>query len=185
MAGTCDKWRHRTPPKSKLISNSRNLSLSTSFTEDCDQIACTTMYRSASKRLLLLPSRVRNGRPQISRVRMLTIPNSPRFSSTSASSSQAFSDQSPNIPHQSRAQNPNPSDSASSASSQSSGFAKESGPRHESQTSKGSRPQYQEEQAHVLSASLHHVVCTFTLCLISRFNLRIHTKTPISSTFFV
>ncbi|GFY98536.1 hypothetical protein Acr_12g0010770 [Actinidia rufa] len=113
------------------------------------------MYRSAAKRLLLLPSKVRNGRPQISRVRMLTIPNSPRFLSTSASSSQAFSDQIPNFPRQSREQNPNPSDSASSASSQSSGFAQESGPRHE--TSKGSQPLYQEEQAHVLSASLRHV----------------------------
>ncbi|XP_057467275.1 uncharacterized protein LOC130756720 [Actinidia eriantha] len=118
------------------------------------------MYRSAAKRLLLLQSRVCNGHPQISGVRTLTIPNLPRFSSTSASSSQPFSDQSPNFPHQSHSQNPNFSDSASSASSsQSSGFESEDAPRHESQTSKGSPPraQYQEEQARVLSVSLRHV----------------------------
>jgi len=116
------------------------------------------MYRSAAKRLLLLP------RPQISHLRTLLIPNSPpRFSSTSASSSssQPFSDQIPNPP---RSQSPHDSTStSSSSSSQSAGFPEEdANPRYEKQQSSRDsrgppRAEYQEEQARVLSASLRHV----------------------------
>ncbi|KAL6974627.1 hypothetical protein U1Q18_028811 [Sarracenia purpurea var. burkii] len=124
------------------------------------------MYRSAANRLLLLPSLVRCGRPQISPIGTLIVPNSPRFSSTSASSSQDFSDHGPSYPHktppqpQAHSQTPKVSESASSSSSQSSVFSEEDGSRSESQTSRDSPPraEYQDEQVRVLSASLRHVI---------------------------
>ncbi|KAG5546998.1 hypothetical protein RHGRI_012881 [Rhododendron griersonianum] len=112
------------------------------------------MYRSAARRLLLLP------RPQISHLRTLLAPNPPScFSSTSASSSSS-SHQSLNFP---RSQPPNDSTSSSSFSSKSSGFPEEDAtPGYEKQetsrdSSRPPRAEYQDEQARVLGASLPYV----------------------------
>ncbi|KAF7142474.1 hypothetical protein RHSIM_Rhsim05G0005000 [Rhododendron simsii] len=118
------------------------------------------MYRSAARRLLLLP------RPQISHLRTLLTPNPPsRFSSTSASSSsQPSSHQTLNFP---RSQPPNDSTSSSSSSSSSSSkssrFPEEDAtPRYEKQetsrdSSRPPRAEYQDEQARVLGAALPYV----------------------------
>uniref|UniRef100_A0A5B6ZZS3 Ubiquinone biosynthesis protein n=1 Tax=Davidia involucrata TaxID=16924 RepID=A0A5B6ZZS3_DAVIN len=113
------------------------------------------MYRSVAKRLLLVPSLVRNTSPQTYHIRTI-VTNSYRFSTSAAS--QTFSNQSPNH-HQQHTQTQsetlNHSDAASSSTSE------EEEPRqYESQTERGTRPraEYQDEQARVLNASLRHVI---------------------------
>lgn len=124
------------------------------------------MYRSAAKRLLHFTSLHQTSRSQI---RTLTV-NLPRFSTSAPSDS---------VPNQS----PKHFDTASSSSSSSSSASEEERYRsYESQTSRGTRPRvhYEEEQARVLNASLHHVVSNFSqfpfpllLCLQTRNSVHI------------
>ncbi|KAA8534757.1 hypothetical protein F0562_029801 [Nyssa sinensis] len=116
------------------------------------------MYRSAAKRLLLVPSMVRNTSPQTSRIRTIVI-NSPRSRFSTSAASQTFN-QSPNH-HQQHAQTQSQSQSETIIHSDpASSSAKEEAPRYDSQTSRGTRPraEYQDEQVRVLNASLRHVI---------------------------
>ncbi|XP_059634698.1 uncharacterized protein LOC132277024 [Cornus florida] len=115
------------------------------------------MNRSAAKSLLFLTSLVRNARLRPSHNRTILI-NSCRFSTPA--NSRTFSGQSPNHHQQyqqAQSETLNHKDSASASSGSAS--AKEEA-RHESQTSRGTRPraEYQDEQARVLSSSLNHVI---------------------------
>uniref|UniRef100_A0A5B6ZXI4 Ubiquinone biosynthesis protein n=1 Tax=Davidia involucrata TaxID=16924 RepID=A0A5B6ZXI4_DAVIN len=109
------------------------------------------MYRSVAKRLLLVPSLVRNTSPQTYHIRTI-VTNSYRFSTSAAS--QTFSDHHHQQHAQTQSETLHHSDSASSSTS-----AEEGAPRYESQTSRGTRPraEYQDEQARLFNASLRHV----------------------------
>ncbi|PON54290.1 Ubiquinone biosynthesis protein COQ [Trema orientale] len=106
------------------------------------------MYRTAAKRLVL--GAVGNGS---SRIRF------PPFQCFSYSvDPQSFANQTPN-PHQHHQfQNPNSSDSASSSSSSSTWSASSTAEEDRHPRTQRPRPDYQDEQARVLRASLFHVL---------------------------
>lgn len=123
------------------------------------------MYRTAAKRLLLAAGGNRSFR----------IRYPPFRSFSSSADSQSFANQTPNqqqhhhhhppqIPNSSDSDSPPSSSSSSSSSSSASPAGEEARHRH-GQTRP--RPEYEDEQARVLRASLFHVVRTFLSFLFS------------------
>lgn len=124
------------------------------------------MYRSATKSFLLAPAACH----RFSRLRTL-LTNASRFSTVVASN------QSPNdkcqppqvqvVGSSSSAPSESSSPSASAASSASSAAHEAPRPQAQSSRERRHRAEYQDEQARVLQASLHHVVSAFSLPCVS------------------
>lgn len=152
-------WRPEISFKSSIkppITQNQNHSPSLKSTVD-------EMYRSAVKTLLLAPA----ARHRFSHLRTLLI-NSSRFSTVAASNHQSPNDECkpPQVQYAgSSSSAPSASSSSSESASSSASSAAEEAPRHEGQSprQRRHRAEYQDEQARVLQASLHHVVSAFSL----------------------
>ena len=137
-----------------IKSNKSTLSLSENTVDE--------MYRPAAKSFFLTPA----ARHRFSHLRTVLI-NASRYSTVAASN------QSPNDACQppqvqvvgSSSSAPSASSSSPASADSSASSAAKEAPRHESQSSRERRhrAEYQDEQARVLQASLHHVVSAFSL----------------------